>query len=115
MAGNGDEAVATEAAVPVAPSDAAQKAIIDKLAVFVAKNGAEFEEMTMRRQRHNAKFGFLFGGEHYDYYCARVAAAEAAGENCERAEVRTNWYDLFFLMLFIFNKAIAMHWWENDF
>lgn len=49
-------------------SDVELKNIIDKLANFVARNGPEFEQMTMTKQRDNAKFHFLFGGEWHAYY-----------------------------------------------
>lgn len=45
--------------------------IIDKLAEFVARNGPEFEQMTMAKQQGNPKFGFLYGGDYYNYYCYR--------------------------------------------
>ena len=45
---------------------------IDKLAVFVAKNGPEFEWMTKQKQKENPKFSFLFGGEYADYYQYRI-------------------------------------------
>ena len=48
------------------------KNIIDKLANFVARNGPEFEQMTMNKQRDNTKFHFLFGGEWHAYYKWRV-------------------------------------------
>ena len=48
--------------------------IIDKLAQFVARNGPEFEQMTKNKQAGNAKFMFLFGGEHHAYYQYRVNA-----------------------------------------
>ena len=48
------------------------KNIIDKLANFVARNGPEFEQMTMNKQRDNSKFQFLFGGEWHTYYKWRV-------------------------------------------
>ena len=53
-------------------SDVELKNIIDKLANFVARNGPEFEQMTMNKQRDNAKFHFLFGGEWHAYYKWRV-------------------------------------------
>ena len=56
--------------------DAELKNIIDKLANFVARNGPEFEQMTMHKQRDNPKFSFLFGGEHYQYYKWKVAREE---------------------------------------
>ncbi|KAG7257869.1 hypothetical protein CRUP_003883 [Coryphaenoides rupestris] len=33
--------------------------VIDKLAQFVARNGPEFEKMTMEKQKDNLKFSFL--------------------------------------------------------
>jgi len=57
--------------------DAELKNIIDKLANFVARNGPEFEQMTMHKQRDNPKFSFLFGGEHYQYYKWKVAHEES--------------------------------------
>ena len=52
--------------------------IIDKLAVFVARNGVEFEQMTMEKQRDNPKFNFLFGGESHVYYRWRVGQEQAS-------------------------------------
>ena len=51
--------------------------IIDKLAQFVARNGAEFEQMTKTKQRDNPKFSFLFGGEYFNYYQYRVTTEQA--------------------------------------
>lgn len=51
--------------------------IIEKLAVFVARNGQEFEAMTKQKQRNNPRFGFLFGGEFYNYYMYRVTTEQA--------------------------------------
>ncbi|KAB0406634.1 hypothetical protein E2I00_018637 [Balaenoptera physalus] len=47
--------------------------VIDKLAQFVARNGPEFEKMTMEKQKDNPKFSFLFGGEFYSYYKCKLA------------------------------------------
>ncbi|XP_037837035.1 calcium homeostasis endoplasmic reticulum protein isoform X2 [Kryptolebias marmoratus] len=47
--------------------------VIDKLAQFVARNGPEFEKMTMEKQKDNPKFSFLFGGEYFSYYKCRLA------------------------------------------
>lgn len=47
--------------------------VIDKLAQFVARNGPEFEKMTMEKQKDNPKFSFLFGGEFYSYYRCKLA------------------------------------------
>ncbi|GAB1610650.1 calcium homeostasis endoplasmic reticulum protein-like isoform X2, partial [Argonauta hians] len=54
-----------------------QKNIIDKLANFVARNGPEFEQMTKQKQKDNAKFSFLFGGEYYQYYQFKVNAEQS--------------------------------------
>lgn len=51
--------------------------IIDKLAEFVARNGPEFESMTKSKQKSNPKFGFLYGGEFYNYYMFKVNAEQA--------------------------------------
>ncbi|KNC72604.1 hypothetical protein SARC_14838, partial [Sphaeroforma arctica JP610] len=58
--------------VPAAPADAELKAVIDKLASFVAKNGEGFEALTRTKQADNPKFNFLNGGESYDYYRYKV-------------------------------------------
>lgn len=47
--------------------------VIDKLAQFVARNGPEFEKMTMEKQKDNPKFSFLFGGEYFTYYKCKLA------------------------------------------
>lgn len=52
--------------------------IIDKLAQFVARNGPEFEQMTKNKQKSNPKFGFLFGGEHFNYYQYKVTTEQAS-------------------------------------
>uniref|UniRef100_A0A3P9KV51 Calcium homeostasis endoplasmic reticulum protein n=1 Tax=Oryzias latipes TaxID=8090 RepID=A0A3P9KV51_ORYLA len=49
------------------------KNVIDKLAQFVARNGPEFEKMTMDKQKDNPKFSFLFGGEFFSYYKCKLA------------------------------------------
>ncbi|KAI1280806.1 Calcium homeostasis endoplasmic reticulum protein [Halotydeus destructor] len=53
------------------------KNVIDKLAQFVARNGAEFESMTKQKQRDNPNFGFLFGGPYFNYYQFRVTTEQA--------------------------------------
>uniref|UniRef100_A0A914V3Q6 SURP motif domain-containing protein n=1 Tax=Plectus sambesii TaxID=2011161 RepID=A0A914V3Q6_9BILA len=63
---------------PPPPLDDEQRNIIDKLAVFVVKNGTEFEEMTRQKQANNPRFAFLFGGEHSQYYQYRLACENAA-------------------------------------
>jgi hypothetical protein len=54
------------------------KNIIDKLAKFVARNGPEFEQMTKNKQKGNAKFSFLFGGEFFNYYQYKVTTEQAS-------------------------------------
>ena len=58
--------------LPRPPSDPEVKNIIDKLALFVARNGPEFEQMTKNKQEGNPKFSFLYGGENFDYYSYKV-------------------------------------------
>ncbi|XP_043204248.1 chromatin modification-related protein eaf-1-like isoform X1 [Amphibalanus amphitrite] len=62
---------------PPAPLDPERKTLIDKLAMFVARNGHEFEKLTRNKQRHNPKFAFLFGGEYCNYFQYRVAAEKS--------------------------------------
>lgn len=57
--------------------DFEHKNVIDKLAQFVARNGADFENMTKMKQKDNPNFGFLFGGPHYNYYQYRVTSEQA--------------------------------------
>uniref|UniRef100_A0AAR2JT68 Calcium homeostasis endoplasmic reticulum protein n=1 Tax=Pygocentrus nattereri TaxID=42514 RepID=A0AAR2JT68_PYGNA len=54
-------------------SDQELRNVIDKLAQFVARNGPEFEKMTMEKQKDNPKFSFLFGGEYFGYYKYKLA------------------------------------------
>ncbi|QQP56823.1 Calcium homeostasis endoplasmic reticulum proteinlike [Caligus rogercresseyi] len=63
---------------PLPPADGELLIIIDKLAVFVARNGPEFEEMTKSKQKNNPKFAFLFGGEYYEYYTWKVTCQQKA-------------------------------------
>ena len=58
--------------LPRPPDDMEVKNIIDKLALFVARNGPEFEQMTKNKQEGNPKFSFLYGGENYHYYTYKV-------------------------------------------
>ncbi|XP_041086582.1 calcium homeostasis endoplasmic reticulum protein-like isoform X1 [Polyodon spathula] len=59
--------------MPAPPEDQELRNVIDKLAQFVARNGPEFEKMTMEKQKENPKFSFLFGGEFFNYYRYRLA------------------------------------------
>ncbi|XP_063226601.1 LOW QUALITY PROTEIN: calcium homeostasis endoplasmic reticulum protein [Bacillus rossius redtenbacheri] len=74
--------------LPKPPQEVELRNIIDKLAQFVARNGPEFEQMTKNKQKGNPKFGFLFGGEHFNYYQYKVTTEQAilkqkaARDNC---------------------------------
>uniref|UniRef100_A0A3Q3N9K5 Calcium homeostasis endoplasmic reticulum protein n=1 Tax=Mastacembelus armatus TaxID=205130 RepID=A0A3Q3N9K5_9TELE len=59
--------------LPNPPEDQELRNVIDKLAQFVARNGPEFEKMTMEKQKDNPKFSFLFGGEYFSYYKCKLA------------------------------------------
>ncbi|KAJ7308257.1 hypothetical protein JRQ81_008783 [Phrynocephalus forsythii] len=59
--------------LPPPPEDQELLNVIDKLAQFVARNGPEFEKMTMEKQKENPKFSFLFGGDFYGYYKYKLA------------------------------------------
>uniref|UniRef100_A0AAV2KXX6 Calcium homeostasis endoplasmic reticulum protein n=1 Tax=Knipowitschia caucasica TaxID=637954 RepID=A0AAV2KXX6_KNICA len=59
--------------MPTPPEDQELRNVIDKLAQFVARNGPEFEKMTMEKQKDNNKFSFLFGGDYFTYYKYRLA------------------------------------------
>lgn len=63
---------------PAPPNDIELRNIIDKLAEFVARNGPEFESMTKSKQKGNAKFAFLYGGEYYNYYQYKVVSKQQA-------------------------------------
>ncbi|XP_070604382.1 calcium homeostasis endoplasmic reticulum protein isoform X1 [Erythrolamprus reginae] len=62
------------------PEDQELRNVIDKLAQFVARNGPEFEKMTMEKQKENPKFSFLFGGDFYGYYKYKLALEQ---QQCE--------------------------------
>ena len=58
------------------------KAIVDKTAQFVARNGPEFEQRILGSEKNNAKFNFLLPNDPYNaFYKSRIAAfkEEAAG------------------------------------
>jgi G patch domain-containing protein 1 len=63
---------------PPPPTDTELALRCDTLAVFVARNGASFEELARTRQRDDPRFGFLFGGpgaEYYAWRCMQLLAA----------------------------------------
>ena len=57
--------------------DIETRTIIDKLANFVARNGPKFEAMTKKKQQHNCKFSFLFGGQYHQYYLWKVSVEKS--------------------------------------
>ncbi|XP_077440939.1 calcium homeostasis endoplasmic reticulum protein isoform X2 [Vanacampus margaritifer] len=61
---------------PTPPEDQELRNVIDKLAQFVARNGPEFEKMTMDKQKDNPKFSFLFGGDYFSYYKCKLVLAQ---------------------------------------
>ncbi|PSN33837.1 hypothetical protein C0J52_16837 [Blattella germanica] len=67
--------------LPKPPQEVELRNIIDKLAQFVARNGPEFEQMTKNKQKGNPKFGFLFGGEHFNYYQYKVTTEQATRDS----------------------------------
>ncbi len=42
--------------------------IVDKTAIFVARNGVQFEERIRENEKHNAKFSFLNPNDPYHAY-----------------------------------------------
>ena len=60
------------------------RAIVDKTAQFVARNGPEFETRILGSEKNNAKFNFLLPADPYNaYYKSKIAAfkEEASGGN----------------------------------
>lgn len=58
---------------PQRPRDFELANIIDKLAIFVSRNGEEFEEMTRQKQMSNPRFSFLSpNNEFHSYYKWRL-------------------------------------------
>lgn len=53
---------------PQPPRDPNVRSVIDRLAEFVARNGAEFEQMTIVKQQNNSKFSFLNSNSEYHQY-----------------------------------------------
>ena len=51
------------------------RAIVDKTAQFVARNGPEFETRILGSEKNNAKFNFLLPADPYSaYYKSKIAA-----------------------------------------
>lgn len=56
------------------------------MAEFVARNGPEFESITKAKQQGNPKFGFLFGGDYYQYYQWRVNSEQTSKQSPPKSE-----------------------------
>lgn len=60
------------------PSDI--RVIIEKLAAYVVKNGKSFEDKILEKERHNARFSFLFPHDPYHpYYEKRLEEYTSVG------------------------------------
>ncbi|KAH7283093.1 hypothetical protein KP509_35G060400 [Ceratopteris richardii] len=64
--------------IPSPPTDLEVKKVADKLALFVAKNGRQFEDLTRRKNPGDTPFRFLFDIDcaEYKYYNYRVGVEE---------------------------------------
>ena len=56
------------------PEDGDLRKMIEAMAPFVARNGAAFEALAVRRNARDSRFGFLKGGPGAEYYRWRVQA-----------------------------------------
>ena len=62
-----------------APTNVAQKNLIDKVAQYVSKNGSQFENMMREKQRGNPEYAFLFpNGAYNKYYLSKVRSEQIA-------------------------------------
>ena len=62
-----------------APTNVAQKNLIDKVAQYVSKNGSQFEQMMKEKQRGNPEYSFLFqNGAFNKYYLSKVRSEQIA-------------------------------------
>lgn len=78
---------------PQPPRDPNVRSVIDRLAEFVARNGAEFEQMTIVKQQNNSKFSFLnSNSEFYQYYQFRKMEERRSlmGMSAAEGEVESN-------------------------
>lgn len=57
----------------------------------MARNGPEFEKMTMEKQKENPKFSFLFGGDFYGYYKYKLALEQQQREWGPRLGAGRGW------------------------
>ncbi|RIB04404.1 Pre-mRNA splicing factor PRP21 like protein [Gigaspora rosea] len=60
--------------------------IVDKTAVFVARNGVQFEERIRENEKHNAKFSFLNPNDPYHAYYQYKIAETKGGKVSKKAE-----------------------------
>ena len=65
------------------PEDGDLRKMIEAMAPFVARNGAAFEALAVRRNARDSRFGFLKGGPGAEYYRWRVQA----GHSCQTPAV----------------------------
>lgn len=69
------------------------RAIVDKTAQFVAKNGPEFEQRILGSEKNNQKFNFLLPADPYNaYYRGKIAAfkEEAAGGDAAAVQAKAD-------------------------
>jgi hypothetical protein len=70
---NGLFLITTKYLISVLITDPELCNVIDKLAMFVARNGSQFEAMTKAKQKDNPKFSFLYSGAPFhEYYSYRI-------------------------------------------
>jgi hypothetical protein len=63
--------------MPERPFDQQLVNIIEKLADFVARNGEEFEQITLAKQINNSKFNFIKPGEAFhNFYKMKLQEAK---------------------------------------
>ncbi|CAG8575996.1 8929_t:CDS:10, partial [Racocetra fulgida] len=60
--------------------------IVDKTAIFVARNGVQFEERIRENEKHNAKFSFLNPNDPYHAYYQYKIAETKGGKVSKKAE-----------------------------
>jgi len=67
------------------------RAIVDKTAQFVARNGPDFEKRILGSEKNNQKFNFLLPTDPYNaYYQSKIAAfkEEAAGGDAAAVQAK---------------------------
>jgi hypothetical protein len=71
------------------PTDKEQKQVIDKLCVFVERNGTRFADLTRERQKDNPKFAFL-DPEHplHGYYLLKLWCTRYPGMDPEQVRAK---------------------------